>query len=447
MKRIGKEMSVFLPANILLPTEKNLEKWSVIACDQFTSQPEYWKLVREYVGSVPSALHLILPEAELNQNDLQDSVKLQENSNTELEGSKDKGELKNRIKTINSYMEQYIENDIFDVYKNCYIYVERTLQNGTIRKGVVGMVDLEQYDYERDTSSYIRPTEQTVIERIPPRVLVRQNAKLELSHILLFCNDKEQTLLEFLEQNKNHLQKAYDLELMMDGGSLKGWLVQGEIATIFNEKIQQYEQKIKEEYNNQEPMLYAVGDGNHSLATAKACYEQLKKQYPQKDFSNHPARYAMVELENICDKVQQFEPIHRVITNVDVLHLLQEMKQKIGICEESKNVKAVPVTYYCGEEEGVFYLKENNSEILLETIQNFLDNYLKENQGEIDYIHGKDILKQLSKQENTIGFVLSTIDKTQLFSEIIKKGVLPRKTFSMGHAKEKRYYMETRQIQ
>ncbi len=346
-------------------------------------------------------------------------------------------------------MEQYIKDDIFDIYKNCYIYVERTLVNGTIRKGVVGIVDLEQYNYEKNANSYIRPTEETVLERIPPRVLIRQNAKLELSHILLFCDDSEKTLLEFLEQNKKQLQKVYDLDLMMDGSTLKGWLVQGEMATIFNEKIQQYEETIKKKYKQleQEPMLYAVGDGNHSLATAKTCYEQLKEKYPKKDFSNHPARYAMVELENIHDEVQQFEPIHRVITNVDVLHLLQEMEQEIGIGEESKNIEIIPITYYYGEQQGILYIKENKNQFPVEIIQSFLDKYLKENQGDIDYIHGEDVLKQLSKQENSIGFVLSTIDKTQLFSEIIKNGVLPRKTFSMGHAKEKRYYMETREIQ
>lgn len=417
-------MSVFLPTDILLPKGKNLEKWSVIACDQFTSQPEYWKVLREYIGNAPSTVHLILPEAELNHK-------------------------KNKIEAINSYMEQYIKDDILDIYKNCYIYVERTLVNGTIRKGVVGMVDLEQYNYEKNSNSYIRPTEETVLERIPPRVLIRQNAKLELSHILLFCDDSEKTLLEFLEQNKKHLQKVYDLELMMDGGTLKGWLVQGEMATIFNEKIQRYEETIKKKYKQleQEPMLYAVGDGNHSLATAKTCYEQLKEKHPQKDFFNHPARYAMVELENIHDEVQQFEPIHRVITNVDVLHLLQEMEQEIGIGEESKNIETIPITYYYGEQQGILYIKENKNPFPLEIIQSFLDKYLKENQGDIDYIHGEDVLKQLSKQENSIGFVLSTIDKAQLFSEIIKNGVLPRKTFSMGHAKEKRYYMEAREIQ
>ncbi len=426
-------MNVFLPTDILLPKEKKLKKWSVIACDQFTSQPEYWKSVREYIGKSSSTVNLIFPEAELGDE-------------KEKQNQKDR---EHQIEKINSYMEQYIADDIFNIYKNCYIYVERTLLNGTIRKGVVGMVDLEQYNYEKNSNSYIRPTEQTVIERIPPRVLIRQNAKLELSHILLFCDDNEKTLLEFLEQNKNQLQKAYDLELMMDGGSLKGWFVQGEIATIFNEKIQQYEENIKNKYKqlNQEPMLYAVGDGNHSLATAKTCYEQLKKKYPKKDFSNHPARYAMVELENIHDEVQQFEPIHRIVTNVNVPHLLQEMKQQIWVKEESKTIEGIPIIYYYGEQQGILYIKENKNQLSLEVIQNFLDKYLQENQGKIDYIHGEDILKQLSKQENSIGFVLSTIDKTKLFSEIIKNGVLPRKTFSMGHAKEKRYYMEAREIQ
>ncbi len=411
-------MSVFLSADILLPQVEKLEKWSVIACDQFTSQPEYWKAVRRYADKSPSAINLIFPEAELDDD------------------------REKQIEKINSYMDEYVTKKLFTEYMDCYVYVERTLLNGKIRKGIVGMVDLEKYDYRQNSTSYIRATEQTVVERIPPRVKIRCNAMLELSHTLLFCDDSENILMEFLEKNKNSLHKIYDLELMMGGGSIKGWLVQGEVANNFNQRLQIYEETIKNKYKeiNQEPMLYAVGDGNHSLATAKTCYEELKKNHPEKDLSNHPARYAMVELENIHDDAQKFEPIHRIVTDINVCKLLTEMKE--AICSQ----EGIAITYYYGENQGVLYLKADAGQLAVEIIQSFLDKYLNENDGNIDYIHGEDVLQQLSKEDNTIGFVLPTINKAQLFSEIIKNGVLPRKTFSMGHAKEKRYYMEVRKI-
>ena len=411
-------MNVFLPANILVPQIDEIEKWSVVACDQFTSEPEYWEDVRAYVGDAPSAVNLNLPEAEL-ENDQ-----------------------KKQIQQINRCMEQYVSNNLFTEYRNSYIYVERTLKNGKIRKGVVGMIDLESYDYERNSTSYIRATEETVIERIPPRVAIRREATLELPHILLFCDNSEKDLIEVLENDKHNMQKIYELDLMKDGGHIIGWLVRGAQAIEFEKQLQKYVKTVIDKYEimAQKPMLFAVGDGNHSLATAKACYEEMKKNNPDIDWSNHPARYALVELENIHDDAQEFEPIHRIIRQVDVCKLLSEMKNTI--CSD----KGIPIIYYCGEEKGVLHIDEQLGELTVGVLQTFLDEYLEKNCGKIDYIHGEDVLEKLARTNNSIGFVLPTIDKKQLFWGIVKDGVLPRKTFSMGHAQEKRYYLEARKI-
>lgn len=410
-------MSVFKAVDILIPQVEEIEKWSVIACDQFTSQPEYWKQVRQYVGDNVSTLNLVFPEAELeNKSDI-------------------------RIKEIKDTMRKYLFQNILLQYSNSYVYVERTLMNGKIRKGVVGMVDLEAYDYEKNASAFVRATEQTVIERIPSRMSVRRNADLDLSHVILFCDDKEDKLIGTLAEHKEEMSKLYDFELMQNGGRITGWLVCGTNAKLFEKYLSEYEKDTELLYRDkkQKAMLYAVGDGNHSLATAKACYEELKQMYPNGNISNHPARYALVELENINDEVQQFKPIHRIIKKVDVQKLLIQMEKKI--CSKQGN----PLEYYTGNERGVLYIEREG--LLVNTLQQFLDDYLQENEGEIDYIHGENVLKELAKEKNSIGFLLPTIEKSQLFARVVEGGVLPRKTFSIGHAHEKRYYLETRKIE
>ena len=411
-------MCVFLPADILLPKVDEIEKWSVIACDQFTSQPEYWREVREYIGDAPSTVNLIFPEAELGAD-------------------KEK-----KIEKINLCMKEYISNNLFERHSGSYVYVERTMMNGKIRKGIVGVVDLEAYDYVQGAKSYIRATEQTVVERIPPRMAIRRDATLELPHILLFCDDSEKILVESLEHSRSSMPKVYDLDLMKEGGHISGWLVQGRFAAELEKRIQKYEEGLKAKYakNNQAPMLYAVGDGNHSLATAKACYEELKRKNRNIDLSTHPARYALVELENIHDEVQKFEPIHRILTKVNVSRLLSEMQKTL--CSD----EGTPINYYYGGEKGTLHINKESGQLEVGILQAFLDEYLDKNNGEMDYIHGEDVLKMLLKEDDAIGFVLPTIDKTQLFSGIMKDGVLPRKTFSMGHAQDKRYYTECRKI-
>ena len=410
-------MKTFAPANILLPKNVDFAKWAVIACDQFTSQPEYWKRVRENVSEAVSTLNLVFPEAELNV---------------------DRAE---RIKSINENMAKYLAEDIFTEYKDAYVYVERTLKNGVVRKGIVGVIDLEQYDYNADSKSAIRATEQTVLERIPPRVEIRRNASMELPHVLLLCDDEKERIIEPLTAKKAGLPKIYDFDLMEGGGHIEGYLLQGTEVDTINEAIAAYEEDVLAKYegSGKAPMTYAVGDGNHSLATAKACYEELKAKCGAENVANHPARFALVELENIYDEAQVFEPIHRLLTNVNAKALLENLQAEIG-------GNGTAIKWFTNGETGELKINDENGELPLEVIQVALDKYLKANVGEIDYIHGDETLEQLSQKENTIGFLMPNVTKNAFFENIVNNGVMPRKTFSMGEAEEKRYYLEGRRI-
>ncbi len=411
--------NVFLPADILLPKNCDMSKWAVIACDQFTSDQSYWERVRANAEGSVSTINLILPEAELG---------------TEQEAA--------HTAAINKTMAEYMENDVFETYPNSLVYVERTLENGSIRKGLIGMVDLDAYDYTVGASSAIRATERTVTERIPPRQRVRRDAPIELPHILMLCDDHEKVLIEPIGAKKDSMKKLYDFDLMENGGHIAGWLVDGKDVDAFNTVLADYSANVGKKYEGLKgvPMVFAVGDGNHSLATAKSCYEELKKNNPGKDLSSHPARYALVELENIHDPAQAFEPIHRVIFNTDTRKLLDTLRSTC--CAEG----GYPVQWYIGSESGTIYLDRAKSELAVGVLQTFLDEYLKENPGEIDYIHDDDALISLAAKENAIGFLLPAMEKSQLFRGVIADGVLPRKTFSMGHSREKRYYLEGRRI-
>lgn len=408
-------MNAFIPADILLPNVDSMEKWAVIACDQFVSQPEYWLQVRQLVGDAPSTLHLILPEAELE--DHSDA----------------------RIHQINSAMDHYLADGCFTCYEKSFIYVERTLLNGTIRKGIVGAVDLDQYDYSPDSASAVRATEKTVVERIPPRMDIRRDAPIELPHVLLLCDDEKKTLIDSVEAQKDQLPVVYDFDLMQGGGRIKGRLVTGAAAKAFCLELEAYEARCREKFGAT-PVLFAVGDGNHSLASAKGCYEELKKNNPGKDLSGHPARYALVELENIHDDSQVFEPIHRIIKATDPQALLQALEAEC--CAED----GCPVQWYAGAQSGTIRLNTADGRLPVGVLQAFLDTYLSSHKGETDYIHGDEALRQLSEATDSVGFLLPAMEKGQLFPGILADGVLPRKTFSMGHAQEKRYYLEAKAI-
>ena len=411
-------MNAFLPADILLPKVDSMERWAVIACDQFTSDPAYWARVADTVGDAPSTLRLILPEAELGTP--------QEAAHTQQ---------------INENMNVYLKEGLFQAYPDSFVYVERTLQNGSVRKGLVGAVDLDAYDYNAGATSAIRATERTVTERIPPRQRVRRDASIELPHILLLCDDNEKVLIEPVEAVKDTLPKLYDFDLMEDGGHITGWLVSGEAAQSFCDRLTAYTAACPKKYEDLPgaPLVFAVGDGNHSLATAKSCYEELKRNHPGEDLSNHPARYALVELENIHDDAQKFEPIHRVVVDTDPQALLKAL-------EPWCSPGGYPIEWYAGSQSGTVYLDPSRSQLEVGALQQFLDEYLARNPGKIDYIHGDDDLKNLAAQENAIGFLLPAMAKSQLFRGVVADGVLPRKTFSMGHAREKRYYLEGRKI-
>ncbi len=413
-------MNAFLPADILFPQTADISKWAVIACDQFTSDPDYWEAVRKQAHGAPSTVNLILPEAEL--------------------GTPQEAE---HTRQINENMARYLAQGVFKTYEKSYVYVERTLESGAIRRGLVGMVDLEAYDYNPGSTSAIRATERTVVERIPPRQRIRRNAPMELPHILMLCDDHDKVLIEPIAAKKDSLPKLYDFDLMLGGGHIAGWLVAGQDAAEFDRVLTEYSAHVGEKYQGLKgtPMVFAVGDGNHSLATAKSCYEELKAKHPGEDLSNHPARYALVELENIHDPAQVFEPIHRVVCRTDPARLLAALQD--GWCAEG----GYPVQWYTKDGSGTVYLDRAKSELAVGALQSFLDGYLKENPGDVDYIHDDDALIRLAQQDASIGFLLPAMEKSQLFRGVIADGVLPRKTFSMGHSREKRYYLEGRMIQ
>lgn len=411
-------MNHFYPASILLPEKAGMQRWAVIACDQFTSDPAYWQRVRRQVGDAPSTLHMILPEAELGCDEAA------------------------AVASINAAMLRYQKEGVFQEYPNAYIYVERTLQNGTVRHGLVGMVDLESYDYRPGSVSPIRATEKTVLERIPPRQRIRRDATLEFPHVLMLCDDQDQLLIEPVAAGKGSLVKLYDFDLMESGGHITGWLLDGQAAKAFDDRLTAYAASYESKYEGLTGarVLFAVGDGNHSLATAKSCYEALKASYPGEDLSAHPARYALVELENIHDPSLSFEPIHRIVTGVDVKGLLGALS---CVCAGD----GYPVEYVTAGKRETLYLDRTKGELAVSVLQEALDGYLASHAGDIDYIHGDAEVVRLADREDAVGFLLPAMEKGQLFRGVISRGVLPRKTFSMGHAREKRYYLEGRKIQ
>ena len=411
----SKTSDCFGAADILLPENCDLQRWAVIACDQFTSQPEYWEQVDTLTEGVPSAGHLILPECRLSS-------------------SADK-----TIGRIHETMAQYLREGLLQAYTGCFLYTERTLRNGQIRRGLIGRVDLEQYDYSGEVDAEVRATEQTVSERIPPRMAVRRGAILELPHVLLLCDDERSEVIETLTECKAHLKKLYDFDLMLGGGHLTGWLVDGEERRALEQRIAAYELRERQKHPYAR-LLYAVGDGNHSLATAKACYEEQKAQHPEQDFSRHPARYALCELNNIHDPNQVFEPIHRIVKHCDTGKLIRNLSERFDAAD------GTPVPWVSGGKSGMLRIPEEGDLLPLAVLQRELDRWLTENEGELDYIHGDAALRALEHEAGSVGFRLPAIDKNSLFPGILSGGVLPRKTFSMGEAEEKRYYLEARRI-
>lgn len=443
----GFEDIAFSPADILLPKDTDMEKWAVVACDQFTSQPEYWEEAKKIVGDAPSALNLILPEVYLNEKGVEE-----------------------RIEKINKAMSDYLGSDVFECFEDSFVYVERTQSDGRVRKGIVGKVDLEDYEFKPGNNALVRATEGTVLSRIPPRVKVRENAPVELPHVMLLIDDAEKTVIEPLGKHVSDKDKVYDFELMEGGGKIKGFLISDDLKAGISDALHRLaSQEVSDEKYGMKgaaPMLFAVGDGNHSLATAKQCYENLKKTVPESEWKNLKARYALVEVVNLHDEALSFEPIHRTVFGVsseDILKAFTDTVDGSIIIKDAdaKSVSASPEKYldkaavnentqyisYCSSKgEGTIVIPNPQKQLAVGTLQEFLDIFLNGKEAEVDYIHGDETCRELGMREGNISFLLPAMGKEQLFKTVMADGVLPRKTFSMGHAQDKRYYIEARKI-
>ncbi len=402
-----KSETIFRNAEIMIPKNVDLSLWSVIACDQFTSDIDYWKSVEKLVANSPSTLDYILPEVYLG-------------SEKEAETKK---RIKEKMKAVN-----ISDYDIFDGF----VYVVRTLPDGSVREGVVGAIDLEEYDYSPDSNSKIRATEETVQSRIPARVEIRKSADYELPHIMVFV-PSECKIIEEAGLLVSGDDPLYDFELMMGGGHVKGYKVIGKEADSLLKRIAAYEQSGRD-------VLYAIGDGNHSLAAAKARYSELKEEIGDVALS-HPLRYALCEIINIGSDSIVFEPIYRIVTNCDVYDLLKALD------EETSGTGTQQITVITKDIRSEMNFTSPSSPLTVGSVQNFIDGYLKHfPKAQCDYIHGRKDLIKLSLKDGAVGFIFDGIDKEDLFEYVSRYGPYPRKTFSMGDARSKRYYLEMRKI-
>jgi len=436
--KIINDIGIQIPQVYLPKPGTDLKKWAVIACDQFTSEPEYWHDVEKIVGDAPSTLNLTFPE-----------VHLEKPGETE------------RIQNIQATMRQYLDAGILQAREGL-IYVERTVA-GKTRKGIVLALDLERYDYTKGSTSLIRATEGTIVERLPPRMKIREGAALELPHILVLIDDPKHTVIEPLNAAKSKLEKLYDFDLMLDSGHLSGYAVNAEFENKVVDALRDLAKPetfaAKYGIGKDKPvLLFAMGDGNHSLATAKAIWEKNKPQVGM----DHPSRYALVEIENVHDEGLEFEPIHRVLFGLkkslfEALHATfgenlkytpvastEEMVKAVDNADGEKQAIGLVVG---GKGFGVVEIAHASSNLPVGTIQAVLDPFMKNGGAEkIDYVHGQDVVVRLGLQSGNAGIYLPGMHKSDLFKTVILDGALPRKTFSMGEAREKRFYMEARKI-
>lgn len=415
----------FGATEILLPdfTRVDGTRWAVIACDQYTSEPQYWKSAADIVGDAPSTLRMILPEVYLSETEA-------------------------RVAQINREMDRLLREELIS-HPNAMIGLYRTQSDGKIRRGMIGAIDLECYDYTKDSTSLIRATEGTILERIPPRVAIRRDAALELPHVILFIDDPAQTAIEPALESCEHRAPLYDFDLMLGGGHVRSYL----LNTAEQEKLQAAlaalitPEAIESRYGDATlaPLLFAVGDGNHSLATAKAIYEDLKAQLGEEQAKQHPARYALVEIVNLQDEILEFEPIYRAVFDCDPEELLRELHETTA----ALNGAAAPQSITCitATKETVLTIAHPTHQLTVGTLQSFLGDYsARHPEVTVDYIHGEDSLRALAKTPNTVCFLFEGMHKDEFFSAVMRDGALPRKTFSMSHAKDKRYYLECRKI-
>ena len=387
----------------------DMEKWAMVACDQYTAQKDKWREADEQVGAAPSALRLIIPEAYLDESE-------------------------ERVPKVQSQMESYLSCGVLREAVRGMVLVRRVTQSGA-RLGLVMTVDLEAYDFSPASHSLIRPTEGTIVSRIPPRQKVRRGAKIELSHVLLLCDDPNRSLIEPIYARRDSLRLLYDTPLLLNGGTIQGWAVEDE------DTLRQIADAIRALQSNlpRDGILFAVGDGNHSLATAKAHWEEVKAALPESERASHPARFAMVELMNIYDEALIFEPIHRVLFGVTGREAL-DMLADAGLVQDTEQPDLVLV---CKAGDIPLRITRLLHTLPMGTVQALLD---KRESLNLDYVHGEDAVRELVKKGQAVGILLPPMDKAALFPAVTQNGPLPRKTFSMGEANEKRYYMEARRI-
>ncbi|HBI64290.1 MAG TPA: DUF1015 domain-containing protein [Clostridiales bacterium] len=439
-------MSCVSVPKILMPkTGTDLYKWAVVACDQYTSQPEYWEETDRIVGDAPSTLRITLPEVFLENSDVEQLTD-----------------------TINETMKQYLSDGTLAELPAGFILTERFSGGETPRRGLVAAIDLECYEYTAGSRSLVRPTEKTVVERIPPRLKIRKHASIEVPHIMLLIDDPDRTVIEPMFTQTAQLEQVYNTDLMQGGGHINGWFIpQGEqtdrliaaMDALNDREVFQKKYHLSEEL----PLLpFAVGDGNHSMATAKAYWEEIKQTLTPEQQQDHPARFALCEIVNIHDESLIIEPIHRVMFQVDAAALLEAAREyyaangstcEITYAEDAASIaltqqeNAHTVGFCFGDRCGTLTVHNPKWGIPLGTLQAFLDDYLSGHaDAKIDYIHGTDVVYSLGTAEGNMGFLLPDIQKNDLFRGVIIDGVLPRKTFSMGEAHEKRYYMESKRI-
>ncbi|MBQ2977797.1 MAG: DUF1015 domain-containing protein [Clostridia bacterium] len=386
-----------------------MEAWAVVACDQYTAQKDKWEEADHIVKDQPSALRLIIPECYLDESD-------------------------QRVPQIQQEMENYLNTGILEDAVHGMVLLCRTTQSGS-RLGLVMTVDLEHYSFDKEATPLIRPTEGTILSRIPPRQKVRRGAALELAHVMLLCDDPGRTVIEPVYEKRHALRPLYDIDLMLDGGHAAGWAIEDE------DTLKQIAQALAalQEKLPEKGILLAVGDGNHSLATAKAHWMEVKKTLPESEWENHPARFATVELNNIYDEALIFEPIHRVIFD-STAQRIRDLLKEADLSLEMNNPDLVLVTA-----SGDLPLKIGHPlhTLPVGTVQTLLD---QDDTLNLDYVHGEDAVREIVENENAVGVLLPAMDKALLFPAVEKGGPLPRKTFSMGEANEKRYYIEARKI-
>ncbi len=436
---------------ICLPSpETDLQRWAVVACDQYTSQRDYWDTADGFVGDAPSTLRLIFPEVFLEDDDREQ-----------------------RIKNITTKMNTYLKEGIIKPQPTGLIYIERETAHGSLRKGLMTALDLEDYDYLPGAQTLIRATEGTVLERIPARVRIREGACLELPHIMVLLDDPDKTVIEPLKDCMAFSHPLYDFPLMKNSGHLRGFTIKEDDAI---KKIVTALERLadpdtfRQKYgldSKSGVLLYAVGDGNHSLAAAKDFWQQLKVSLSLEEQKDHPARYALVELVNVHDEGLVFEPIHRVLfhihpdqvlssandyfsgrglsISIEYQRTLYEMESQYQSLQKAGNGHSIPFIHASGQ--GILHIADPDFNLPAGSLQAFIDAYLKaEPQAIVDYIHGEDVVMTLAVKDGNMGFILPPMAKEDLFKTVLFDGVLPRKTFSMGEADEKRFYMECRKI-